>query len=93
MPQRKSKHPSKSRGYGSGSLQKRAKNDESEDALCVRKVKATILLQRVWRSTFSLVKTKQYVLDFLRPGKMEHGLTVEYVKSIRSFPFPLLFQY
>jgi hypothetical protein len=48
---------------------------------------ATMLLQRVWRSTFKHSLTKKHAVKFLSlPG----GITIEYVKSIR-FRFLIYF--
>ena len=56
-------------------------------SLISKEVMAATRLQRVWRSTFAHQLTRQIAAELLEPGV---GVSIEYIKSIRSIFYWLL---
>ena len=56
-------------------------------SLISKEVMAATRLQRVWRSTFAHLLTRQFAVELLKP---EVGVSIEYIKSIRSIFYGLL---
>lgn len=79
--------PRKARSLSSEMSKRQKKTDATMQEVCTTATKQTVAamrLQRVWRSTFAHLLTKHFAVELLKPGV---GVTIEYVKSIRSQTF------